>query len=204
MIVVIVVLLLLLLAYGISTYNGLISLRQNVEESWSAIETELKRRYDLIPNLVEVVKGYAGHEKETLENVIAARGMVSKGGNLEDEFKKQDMLTSALGKLMVVSEAYPELKANENFKDLQQQLESTETRISQSRRFYNAVVRDYNTSCLVFPSNIIANIGQFNQKPYFGLENPAEFESVKINFNHSDTDSHTIKLEQNKEHHIND
>lgn len=165
------------------TYNQLVMLRQSVRESWSAIETELRRRYDLIPNLVETVKGYAGHEKETLESVIRARNSAAAvSGAPEAQAQAQTALTGALTKLMALSEAYPDLKANENFNHLQQQLGDTETRISQARRFYNANVRDMNTAVETFPSVLIAGPMGFRPETYFGIDNAEAFEPVKINF----------------------
>lgn len=165
------------------TYNQLVMLRQSVRESWSAIETELRRRYDLIPNLVETVKGYAGHEKETLESVIRARNSAAAvSGAPEAQAQAQTALTGALTKLMALSEAYPDLKANENFNHLQQQLADTETRISQARRFYNANVRDMNTAVETFPSVLIAGPMGFRPETYFGIDNADAYEPVKINF----------------------
>jgi len=185
-----------ILIWVIGTYNRLVQLRQNVRESWSAIETELRRRYDLIPNLVETVKGYATHEKDTLEAVIAARNSaVSNVSSPEAQAAAQNVLTGALTKLMALSEAYPQLKANENFNQLQRELGDTETRISQARRFYNANVREMNTACETFPSVVIANNTGFKPQPYFGIDDPAAFEPVKVGFGgQADADpGYTIK-----------
>ncbi len=172
-----------LVLWAIGTYNQLVMLRQSVRESWSAIETELRRRYDLIPNLVETVKGYAGHEKETLESVIKARNSAAAvSGAPEAQAMANNVLTGALTKLMALSEAYPELKANENFNQLQNTLNDTETRISQARRFYNANVREMNTAVETFPSVLLAGPMGFKPQTYFGIEDPDAFEPVKISF----------------------
>jgi LemA protein len=167
----------------IGTYNSLVMLRQNVRESWSAIETELRRRYDLIPNLVETVKGYASHEKGTLESVIQARNSaVSTTSSPEAQGQAQNMLTGALTKLMALSEAYPELKANENFNQLQRELGETETRISQARRFYNANVREYNAATETFPTVLVASSFGFRPQVYFGIEDPDAYNAPQIKF----------------------
>jgi LemA protein len=168
--------------FVIAVYNGLVSKRQEVQEAWSAIETELRRRFDLIPNLVETVKGYAGHEQTTLTDVIKARNAAVTSGPIDQQVASQNAIGAALGRLMVLTESYPELKANQNFIQLQDQLNETETRISQSRRFYNAVVKEYNTMCQSFPSVLIANSFGFQSRPYFGIDNADAFEPVKINF----------------------
>ncbi len=181
----------------IATYNTLVAKRQEVQESWSAIETELRRRYDLIPNLVESVKGYAGHEHATLQDVIKARNAAVMQGPLETQVASQTALTAALGKLMVLSEAYPQLKANENFMQLQNELNETETRISQARRFYNANVKEYNTAVQSFPAAMISSMLGFRTQPYFGIDNPEAMEPVKISFSNqqqSTADGGTIKI----------
>jgi LemA protein len=166
----------------VATYNNLVSLRQQVQEAWSAIDTELRRRYDLIPNLVETVKGYASHERETLEAVMRARNATVMQGPLEAQVASQNALSNALGRLMAVAEAYPQLQANSNFTQLQSELTETETRISQARRFYNANVKEYNTACEMFPSSLIASSFGFHPKPYYGIDNAAAFEPVAVNF----------------------
>lgn len=192
-------LLVLTVLYFIGTYNQLVAARQNVRESWSAIETELRRRFDLIPNLVETVKGYAGHEHSTLEAVIAARnkGMSSAGPQVAAEAANQ--LSGALGRLIALSESYPDLKANQNFNQLQNELGETETRISQARRFYNANVREFNTTIESFPACIVANTGGFRPEVYFGIDNPDAFEPVKISFSDANkADGATIKLKSSE------
>ena len=161
----------LVLLYGVGTYNTLVRLRQHVRESWSAIDTELKRRYDLIPNLVETVRGYASHERETLEAVIEARTTaVASTGSPEQQALDENVLVGALRQLFAVVEAYPELKANENFLRLQNELTVTEDRIQAARRFYNGNVRDLNTRIEVFPSNLIASTFGFRPETFFEID----------------------------------
>jgi LemA protein len=173
----------LIIGWVIVTYNRLVVVRQNVRESWSAIETELRRRYDLIPNLVETVKGYAGHERETLEAVVQARNTASAApATPEQQAAAQSVLGGALTKLVALSEAYPDLKANENFKQLESELTETETRISQARRFYNANVRELNSSVETFPTVLIAGPLGFKGQAYFGLDDAAAAQPVKVSF----------------------
>lgn len=177
----------LLIIYMVTTYNRLVVMRQNVRESWSAIETELRRRFDLIPNIVEAVKGYAGHEKDTLEAVIKARNTaVTNISSPQALAGSQDSLSGALSKLFALSESYPQLKANENFMQLQNELGETETRLSQARRFYNANVRELNAKIESFPTVLIAGQMGFSVQPYFGIENPDAFEPVKVSFGNAE------------------
>lgn len=177
------VLVVILFLYIAMTYNRLVMMRQNVRESWSAIETELRRRFDLIPNLVETVKGYASHEHDTLQAVIQARNSaISTMSSPEAAANAQNMLSGALNKLFALSEAYPQLKANENFNQLQLELGETETRISQARRFYNANVREYNATIESFPNVLFAPSMGFTNQPYFGIDNPDAFEPVAVSF----------------------
>jgi len=170
------------LLFGVGTYNALVRLRQHVRESWSAIDTELKRRYDLIPNLVETVKGYAAHEKETLDAVIQARTRaVASTGSPAQQAADEIPLVQALGRLFAVAESYPNLKANENFLGLQRELGNTEDRIQASRRFYNANVRELNTRVEVFPSNIIASMFGFHKEEFFEIEEMART-APKVSF----------------------
>ncbi len=165
---------LLLVVAFVFYFNRLVRLRQNVRESWSAIDTELKRRYDLIPNLVETVKGYAAHEQQTLEGVIAARNAAaSNTGPAPQQAQSQDALSGALRQLFAVAESYPQLKANENFSRLQSELGETETRISQARRFFNANVRELNTAVETFPSSLIASGTGFHREQYFEVDGAA-------------------------------
>ncbi len=166
----------------ISTRNSFVRLRNNVEEAYSTMDVCLKKRYDLIPNLVETVKGYAKHEKETLDAVITARSKVSVAGNAEDRAKAEGELTTTLRSLMVLTENYPDLKANSNFTDLQNQLKTLEYEISNSRRYYNACVKTYNTKTEIFPSNLIASWFKFERKPLFEVDSPEERKNVKVQF----------------------
>lgn len=180
--IVIVVFVVLILLYGVLTFNGLVRLRNRTREAYSDIETQLKRRYDLIPNLVETVKGYAAHERGTFEAVTAARSNAVGAQGPEAQGQAENMLTQALGKLFAVAEAYPDLKANQNFLDLQNQLTDTEDKIQASRRFYNMNVRDLNTKIEQFPSNLIAGMANFTQSEFFEIENPAERETPQVSF----------------------
>lgn len=164
---IVLIALVLLVVFVFSIYNGLITARNRVKESWSGIDVQLKRRADLIPNLVETVKGYAKHEKEVFENVTKARSaMISANGAKEAEVA-DNMLTGALKSLFAVAEAYPELKASDNFKELQQELSDTETKVAASRQFYNANVLDFNTKIQTVPSNMIANMFGFREEVFF-------------------------------------
>ena len=181
-----IVLLLVLALFAISVYNSLITKRLRTKEAWSTVETQLKRRYDLIPNLVETVKTYAKYEGKTLENVIAARNMAMsvKDSSVQKE-QCENMLTSTLKSLFAVSENYPELKANQNFLELQQELEDTENKIQACRQFYNTVVLSYNSSLSIFPNNIIAGMFHFEQARFFELEEQeraAVYQGVKVQF----------------------
>ncbi len=154
-----------------ATYNSLVRLKQYVRESWSGIDTELKRHYDLIPNLVETVKGYAAHERATLEQVVQARaGAVASTGSPAAQAKDENVLVGSLRQLLAVAENYPQLKANENFLALQTELANTEDRIQAARRFYNANVRDLNTRVGVFPSNLIAGMFHFQPAEFFEID----------------------------------
>jgi LemA protein len=173
----------LIVAFVAGIYNRLVRLRQNVRESWSAIDTELRRRYDLIPNLVETVKGYAAHEKGTLEAVIQARNAaINNSGSPAAQAQSENMLTGALRQIFALSEAYPQLRANENFMQLQEQLHQTENQIAQSRRFYNANVREMNTAVETFPSSLIAGNFGFKPEEYFEIDDPAARGPVKVEF----------------------
>lgn len=178
----IVAVVLLIVIFGIGIYNTLIRMRNMVEESFSTMDVYLKKRFDLVPNLVETVKGYAKHEKETLENVIAARNQAASANTTEGRLEAEGQLSSVLGRLFAVSESYPDLKANTNFIDLQKQLQSLETEIAQSRKYYNAVTREYNVKTETFPSVIIANMFGFERKPLFEVSDEAERESVSVQF----------------------
>lgn len=156
-----------LVLYVIGSYNGFIVLRNRIKEALSGIDVQLKRRADLIPNLVETVKGYAKHEKSVFENVTKARSSLMSAGSLADKAKANNQLTDALKSIFAVAEAYPELKANTNFQDLQRQLEDTEDKVAYSRQFYNANVLEFNTKIEVFPGNILAGIFNFKAFEFF-------------------------------------
>lgn len=165
----------------IGTYNGLVRLRQHVRESWSGIDTELKRRYDLIPNLVETVKGYAAHEQTVLERVIAARNQAAAStGSPSNQARDENQFVGALRQLFAVAEDYPDLKASRNFLHLQEELVNTEDRIQAARRFYNANVRDLNTRVRTVPSNIIANMFNFAEAEFFEIEDAAVRAAPKV------------------------
>lgn len=165
----------LVLLWVAGMYNSLVRIRNHCDESWSDIDTELKRRYDLIPNLVSTVKGYAAHEKEVLERVILARNAASANhGSPNSQAQDENALTGSLRQLFALAESYPDLKANQNFAQLQTELTNTEDRIQRSRRFYNGNVRDLNTRIEVFPTNVIANWFNFQKREMFEIEDAAE------------------------------
>jgi len=172
---------LLLAIYFISQYNGFVVLKTRIQEALSGIDVQLKRRADLIPNLVETVKGYAKHEKEVFEQVTKARSSLMSAGSLEEKAKANNQLTDALKSLFAVAEAYPQLQANQNFLDLQRQLEDTEDKVAYSRQFYNANVLEFNTKVQMFPSNIIANIFGFKPAEFFAA-NEEERKKVEVKF----------------------
>lgn len=168
----------------ISAYNKLVSLRNKVQEAWSGIDVQLKRRYDLIPNLVSTVKGYAAHESDTLEKVIQARNQAIsvQSGQVADKAQAETVLTGALRQFFALSESYPDLKANTNFVELQRSLTDIEDNIQNSRRYYNALVRDNNTAVESFPANLIANNFGFVKFEFFELENSAERSNPQVQF----------------------
>ena len=169
---------------GVVIYNGLVSLRNRVDNAWAQIDVQLKRRHDLIPNLVETVKGYAAHEKETLDAVIQARSAAMAGessGSPAQSAQAENVLTGALKSLFALSESYPDLKANQNFLQLQEELTSTEDRIAYSRQFYNDEVRKFNTKIQTVPSNIVAGIGNFTVREYFEVDE-GEKDVVDVKF----------------------
>lgn len=163
------------------TYNSLIVLRERIKEALSSIDVQLKRRTDLIPNLVETVKGYAKHEKEVFENVTKARSAMMGAGTLKEKAAAEDILTNALKSLFAVAEAYPDLKASDNFKELQEELTDTENKISYSRQFYNSNVLDYNAKIQTFPANMMAKRFGFTQKEFFEADDEDKKE-VKVKF----------------------
>lgn len=169
-------------AYILSVYNSLVRQRNRVKEAWSDIDVQLKRRHNLIPNLVETVKGYAKHESQAFESVTKARAQALGAQTPQDSAQAENMLTGALKSLFAVAEAYPDLKANTNFLELQRELSDTENKIQASRRFYNGVVRDYNTATQTVPSNVIANMFSFKAAEFFELEGEEEKVVPKVSF----------------------
>jgi len=166
---------------GVLIYNSLVKLREQADAAWSDIDVQLKRRYDLIPNLVETVKGYASHEKETLEQVISARSTAMNAQGPAEQGQAEGMLTNALKSLFALSEDYPELRAAQNFRELQSTLSDLENHIQQSRRYYNAVVRDYNTKIGQVPSNLVAQSFGFKEREFFDIPE-AEREAPRVSF----------------------
>lgn len=180
--IVVLVIIVLLVVWGISMYNGLVKQRNQVQEAWHQIDVELKRRHDLIPNLIETVKGYAQHERQTLDEVLRARSAAINGGdNPAAAAANEGQLTQALGRLMAVAEAYPDLKSNTNFLGLQQELASTEDRIASGRRYYNAVVRDLNTKVESIPTKFLAGPAGVARAEYFQADG-AERNVPSVNF----------------------
>lgn len=178
---IIIAIIVLILLWLIVVFNGLVTLRNRVKEAWSDIEVQLKRRYDLIPNLVETVKGYAKHERQLFENVTKARTSALQAKAPHQKAVAENMITEALKTIFAVAENYPDLKASENFKSLQEELADTENKIQAARRFYNTNVRDFNTRREVFPNNLIAKSLGFEQQELFEAE-AAEKEPVKVDF----------------------
>lgn len=180
--IIIAVIVVLLILYVISTYNSLVNSRNKVKDQWSQVQVLLKRRYDLIPNLVETVKGYTKHESETFTNVVEARNKAVSATTPEDEMKANGEVTKALSKLFALTESYPELKANENFLSLQTDLKDIEEKISYARQFYNDTVLSYNNKVEMFPTNIIASIFGFKQNEFFKLDDESERKAPKVSF----------------------
>ena len=180
--IIILVVLVLLALFGIGMYNGLVRLKVQCDNAWADIDVQLKRRYDLIPNLVETVKGYAGHEKGTLEAVINARNRAMSATGPADKAQAENMLSGALKSLFALSEAYPQLRAIESFTSLQNSLTQIEDTVQNARRYYNAVVRDLNTKILQFPTNIFAGILGFKEREFFEVTSATEREAPKVSF----------------------
>ncbi len=168
--IVVIVIVVLVALWFIATYNSLIGLRNRVKDQWSQIDVQLKRRADLIPNLVETVKGYAKHEKSTFEEVIQARNALNNASSKEEEMKASGELTEMVNRLFALAEAYPDLKANQNFISLQNDLKDTEDKISMMRQFYNDTVLTYNNKVQTIPSNIVASIGHFKEELFFQID----------------------------------
>ena len=186
---IILVVLLVIIAVGviwvISIYNGLIKLKNRVDEAWSDIDVQLKRRYDLIPNLVSTVKGYAAHESGTFEKVTEARNRAMQAqatGDAKSQAEAENMLSGTLKSIFALAENYPELKANQNFLELQRELSDTEDKIQASRRFYNGNVRDFNIKIELFPNNVFAGMLNFTKREFFEVANESEKEAVKVEF----------------------
>ncbi len=171
----------IIIVFIITTYNKLVVLRNRVRDQWSQIDVQLKRRFDLIPNLVETVKGYAKHESETLEDVVKARNTFLTANSKEAEMDANNQLTSAMSKLFALAESYPDLKANTNFTELQQELSTTEEKIASARQFYNDTVLTYNNAIETIPSNIIAGLFHFKREAFFEAKD-TERENVQVKF----------------------
>ena len=166
----------------VSTYNSFVNLKNKVEEAFSTMDVYLKKRYDLIPNLVETVKGYAKHESETLANVIGARNRAASATSVDEKMEAEKQLNASMMNLFAFSEQYPDLKANQNFLSLQHDLKEMEGEITNARKYYNAVVRNFNTKCETIPSNIVANIAHFEKQPLFEVDSAEERKNVKVSF----------------------
>jgi LemA protein len=178
----IAVIVLLLATFVVVLYNRLVRLRNRVENAWAQIEVQLRRRYDLIPNLVETVKGYASHERATFEEVTKARTAAQQARTVPEQAQAENFLTAAIGRLFAVAEDYPELRATENFQQLQAQLEDTEQKIAVSRQVYNDAVLTYDTALETVPTNIVGGMFNFEEKPYFEIEEPAAREAPRVQF----------------------
>lgn len=179
--IILIIVLVLIVLWAISVYNSLIALKNRVKDQWAQIDVQLKRRFDLIPNLVETVKGYTKHESETLEAVIKARNTYVSATVPEEQMKADGELTKAISKLFALTESYPELKANTNFQALQQELTETESKIAAARQFYNDTVMVYNNKVSMVPSNIIASLFKFNKETFFEA-NETERQNVQVKF----------------------
>jgi LemA protein len=181
-IIVVVAIIVIAVLYFIAKRNAIIAARNRVDESWSGIDVQLKRRHDLVPNLVETVKGYATHESEVFEKATKARAAAMQASNVAETSKAESQLTGALTELRAVAENYPTLRATENFQQLSRNLAELEDEIQASRRIYNSNVQSYNTDIEQFPGSIIANAGDFSGREFFEIENPAEREPVSVSF----------------------
>jgi LemA protein len=182
-----IVIIVAVLMYVMVAYNGMIKMRNQVKEAWSDIDVQLKRRYNLIPNIVETVKGYAAHEEGVFTKVTEARANAINATNVKDQGNAENMLAGALKSLFAVAEAYPDLKANENFMQLQNELVDTEDKIQSARRFYNSIVRDFNTKIQQFPAKIIAQVFAFKSEEFFEIGNEEEKKVVQVSFNKEGT-----------------
>ena len=180
--IVILAVIFVLVIWFVGMYNALVRLRNQVKNAWSQIDVQLKRRHDLIPNLLETVKGYMKHERETLESITAYRSQAMNAGSIGEKAEAEGLLGGALGALKIAVEAYPDLKANQNFLSLQEELTSTENKISYARQSYNDQVLFYNNKIQMFPSNIVAGMFTFREEEFFELEDPAEKAVPKVAF----------------------
>jgi len=180
--IILVVIVVVVGGWLIGMYNGLVRLKNQVKNAWAQIDVQLKRRHDLIPNLVETVKGYAGHEKTTLENVVQARSKAVSAQGVGAQAQAEGELSSALGRLMVVVEQYPDLKANQNFLALQEELSSTENKISFARQYYNDAAMTYNNKTEMFPSNVVAGMFSFERADFFEVEEAGQREAPQVSF----------------------
>jgi LemA protein len=179
---VIVAVIIIILLVGVGLYNSIVSLRNRIDNAWSQIDVQLRKRYDLIPNLVETVKGYAAHERETLEKVIQARSMGIDAKTVTDQGKAENMITSTLKSLFAVAEQYPNLKADQHFTRMMEELNGIESNIAYARQFYNDSVMQFNTRIQTFPGNIFANMFKFTSRDYFEIEEPEARGPVKVQF----------------------
>lgn len=181
-IIIVIAIIVILALVVMGSYNGLVKTKNQAEEAFSTMDVYMKKRYDLIPNLVETVKGYASHESQTLERVTAARNAAMTASSIDEKLKNENALTGTLKSLFAVAESYPDLKANTNFMDLQRQLQTIEEDIANSRKYYNASVKNLNNKIEMFPSSIIAGMFHFEKKPYFEVSSQEERENVKVQF----------------------
>lgn len=181
-IIIIIAIIVILALVVMGSYNGLVKTKNQAKEAFSTMDVYMKKRYDLIPNLVETVKGYASHESQTLEKVTAARNAAMTASSIDEKLKNENALTGTLKSLFAVAESYPDLKANTNFMDLQRQLQTIEEDIANSRKYYNASVKNLNNKIEMFPSSIIAGMFHFEKKPYFEVSSQEERENVKVQF----------------------
>ena len=182
LIIAVVAVVVIIVIWYITAYNSFIKMKNSIEEAWATIDVYLKKRFDLIPNLVETVKGYAAHERGTLDEVTAARNSVASSATTEERLTNENILSGTLRSLFAVAEAYPDLKANTNFLDLQNQLNMVETDLANARKYYNANVRMFNTKLETFPTRFIARKFNFTKQPMYEVENAAERENVKVQF----------------------
>ncbi|MEG0734912.1 LemA family protein [Anaerorhabdus sp.] len=180
--IIVIVIIALIVVWLISSYNSFVTWRNKVEEAFATMDVYLKKRYDMIPNLVETVKGYAKHESETLEAVISARNQAVNASSIDEKIAAEKGFAGVLGRLFALTESYPDLKANQNFIELQTQIKQMEDEIASSRKYYNGVVKTFNTKLEMFPGNLIAGMFGFHKEPMFEVSNETERENVKVQF----------------------